>query len=115
MNYGELKKQIIDLSHRTDLEDEVPLFIQRCGERLGRRFGFMPTPLVADTDTNSILTTHSSLYLYGSLREVHVYTNYADGITAFETLFQLEVENMNINYKGLDWVACSPPVMKRIC
>ena len=71
----------------------------------------MPAPLNADTDTNSLLTTHASVYLYGCLREAHMYTHDVDGTEAFEAIFQREVSNLNINYQDTDWAACDPPVM----
>lgn len=112
MNYGEIKAQIDQWTHRSDLTAEVPQFIYNVSQRLGRRLGVMPSPLIADTDTNSILTTHPLLYLYGSLREVGIFTENVDMVQAYEMLYQAEVKELNINYRGLDWDACpSPAVM----
>lgn len=112
MNYGELKAQIESWSHRTDLEEKIPEFIQNAGQRIGRRFGVMPFPMVLDTDTNSVLDVHSDLYLYASLREMMIFTENAPAAQAYETLYQAEVKQMNINYRGLDWDACDGPVMR---
>ena len=112
MNYGEIKAQIKEWSHRTDLDQKIPEFINNTSQRLGRRFGVMPYPLVLDTDTNSLLKVHSNLYLYGALREMMVFTENAPGAQAYEFLYQGEVKEMNINYRGLDWAACPGPVMR---
>ena len=111
MNFGELKIQVKQLSHRSDLDEVIPQFVASVSQRLGRRFGVMPAPLVADTDTNSLLTTHSLIYLYGCLREVGVFTENVDMVRGYETLYQGEVRELNINYRGLDWDACESPAM----
>ena len=111
MNYGELKAAVAKWSHRSDLDAEMGTFIQNVSEDLGRRFGVMPAPLIADTDTNSLLTTHSKIYLYGCLREVGAYTHNVQAVQAYEALYEGQVSEMNINYRGLDWDACCSPVM----
>jgi len=111
MNYIELQEQIAQWSHRTDLAKVIPEFIDNVSQRLGRRFGVMPAPLVKDTDTNSVLTTHSQLYLLGGLREQAIYTHDAVAAQAYEALYQIEIGKMNITYADTDWAACDSPVM----
>jgi len=111
MNYGELKAQVEAWSQRSDLGPKMGEFVQNASQRLGRRFGVMPAPLVADSDTNSLLTTHSNLYLYATLREQAAYTHNVEAVQAYEMLYQTEVSDMNINYRGLDWDSCDSPVM----
>ena len=112
MNYGEIKTQIAKFAQRTDLGNEIPQFVANAGERIGRRFGVMPAPLIADTDTNSVLTTHPTLYLYAGLREYAVFTHNVTAVQAYEQLFTIEADRMNITYQGPDWAACEPPVMR---
>jgi len=113
MNYGELKEQAAKYAHRTDLNDQMDVFVRLLSERLGRRFGVMPAPLIADTDTNSLLNTHSGVYLYGVLKEIAIFTHNIDAMDAHERDYQREVSELNINYRGLDWDACCSPVMAR--
>ena len=75
----------------------------------------MPSPLVSDTDSNSLLETHANIYLYGCLREQAIFTHNVEAVAAYEKLYQTEIKNMNVNYRGLDWDACCPPVVRRIC
>jgi len=111
MNLGELKEQIVAFSHRNDLDHVIQQFIDNTSQRLGRRFGVMPAPLLASTDTNSLLTTHSSIYLYGSLREQGIYTHDVAAVDKYEQLYQTEIRELNINYQDWDWAAEAGPVM----
>jgi len=115
MNYGQLKQAVKDWSHRSDLDAHHATFVSNVSQRLGRRFGQLPAPLVVDTDSNSLLTTHPNIYLYGCLREVGIYTHNVEAVQAYETLYQNEVNEMNINYRGLDWDACCSPKMEPAC
>lgn len=110
-NYGELKASIQKWLHRDDLEEEIPTFVSLAAERIGRRLGAMPPPLVADFDTNNMLTYHSGIYLYGSLREGAIHTHDSSAEQIYDRLFQNELADMNINYHGSDWDTCPPPVM----
>jgi len=114
MNLGELKAQISKYAHRNDFDSELlEGFVDGVSQRLGRRFGVMPAPLVADTDTNSLLTTHSLIYLYGALREQGIYSHDVDAVNKYEQLYQQEISEMNINYQDVDWAACIGPVITR--
>lgn len=114
MNLRELEQAIRDWSHRSDLDPHISTFISNVSQRLGRRFGYMPSPLVVETDSNSLLTTHPNIYLYGCLREAGIFTHNAEAVRVYEGLYQEEVKQMNLNYRGLDWDACCPPVMAPI-
>lgn len=114
MKKGDLKAQVIKWSHRTDLDDEMDEFIENVSQRLGRRFGVMPARLVADSDTNSLLTTHSRIYMLGCQVEVSIFTHDANAASVYESMFQEEISQMNINYQDLDWAACPPPQMKAV-
>ena len=108
---GELKAEIKRYSHRSDLDSNLHDFINRTSERLGRRFGVMPGALVNENDTNSLLTHHPGLYIYGAMRELAIFTADLDATRHYEDLFQEQVRQMNINYHGADWDSCDPPVV----
>ena len=114
MNYGELKTAIAQWAHRTDLGDQMSLFVDNVSQRLGERFGVLPAPLIIDTDTNSLLTVHPRLCLIGCQIEVSMYTQDSVAAGAYEAIFQEAISQMNINYQDLDWAACCPPVMKPV-
>ena len=115
MNYGQLKQATAEWSHRSDLGDQMALFVSNVSQRLGERFGVMPAPLVDDTDTNSVLTTHPRLYLLGCQIEVSIYTHDAVAASAYEVILQEAISNMNVNYQDLDWAACPSPVITPYC
>jgi hypothetical protein len=111
MNYGEIKTAVKEYSHRNDLDAQIPEFIQRAAEQIGRRFGIMPSVLVNDADTNSTLDQHPQLYLYAALREMAIFTADLDATQHYDGLWNKECSEMNINYHGVDWDACNPPVI----
>ena len=109
MNYSEMQTLVKEYSHRNDLDDEIPGFIQRAAEQIGRRFGIMPAALVNPGDTNSTLDQHPQHNLYAALRELAIFTADLDATVHYEGLWAKECNEMNINYHGLDWDACDPP------
>ena len=111
---AELKSKMARYSHRADLDPHYDDFVQGASERIGRRFGVMPSPLVADGDTNSVLTTHPHLYLAACMIELSEFTEDLIATREWMSIWREQASDMNINYQGLDWAACAPPVMCRM-
>ena len=108
MNYGELKAAAQAWQHRTDLGSQIELCVQNVTNRLEVRFGIDIVPLVNDADTNDILTANPQVYLYGTSRELAIYTHDAVATQAYEALYQDEVSRLNITYNGTEWDNTTP-------
>ena len=111
MNYGELKSQIATWAHRNDFTAVIPSFVEQVTQRLNRRFGITLTPLVNDVDTNLILDNNPTLYLYGCLRQGAIYTHDQPATEAYNALYNIEVDRMNITYAAEEWNT-TPPVVE---
>ena len=103
MNRAEIQNQIIAFSHRSDLTDSVGQFIDNTTQRLNRRLGITLDPMLDNNGTNIIAEVNSSIYLYGGLREMAIFTADRPSAEAYEQLFNIEVDNLNINYNGTEW------------
>ena len=110
MNYGELKQQVANWYHRTDLDDQMQQFAQNITEDLQRRLGLELQVLIADEDTNTILDHNGSIYLDGCLREAAAYTHDGAGEQTYDARYQRGIRDLNINYRGSEWDT-TPPVM----
>ena len=108
MNYGELKAAAQAWQHRTDLGSQIDLCVQNVSYRLQVRFGITLDPLVNDADTNIILDKNPQVYLYGTSRELAIYTHDAVATQAYEALYQDEVNRLNITYNGAEWDNTTP-------
>lgn len=112
MNFGEIKAQIKDYSHRTDIDALIPDMVWTVTQRLLTRLGELNLQvLVADSDTNIILDKNSQIYLYGSLREVAIYAEDDRNVEKFEGLYQKEIAQLNINYDGEEWDNTVPVIL----
>mgnify|MGYP001546565971 FL=1 len=114
MNYGELKAAAQAWQHRTDLGSQIDLCVQNVSHRLQVRFGITLDPLVNDADTNIILDNNPQVYLYGTSRELAIYTHDAVATQAYEQLYQDEVSRLNITYNGTEWDNTSPAILNEV-
>lgn len=110
MNYGELKSTIAAWAHRSDLTPLMFQFTDNVTQRLGERFGELPTVLINDSDTNVYLDQHSRIYIVGCQVEVSIHTQDAPAAQVYEQIFQEQLANFRINYTGAD-LATEPPVI----
>jgi hypothetical protein len=108
MTRGQLQSLIQQWSHRTDLADQVDQFIDATTERLQRRLGITLDKMPGLNDTNLISQENPTIYLYGSLREMAIYTADAPAEREYDMLYEKEVNNLNINYNGAEWDNTTP-------
>ena len=108
MNYGELKATAQAWQHRTDLADQIALCVANVTSRLQVRLGITLDVLDNDIDTNIILDKNPQVYLYGTSRELAIYTHDAVATQAYEALYQDEVNRLNITYNGTEWDNTTP-------
>jgi len=102
MNYLELTQQLTQVSHRSDLQSQMYNFVQSATEKLNRRLNLSLVPLVADTDTNEILTDWPLLYLYASLAALYQYIEEGDNMSTYLQLWDGEVNQQNITAPGTE-------------
>ena len=110
MNYLTLKQTITAYSHRSDLTAHLDQMVANVSDELDRRLGTTTGPLIADTDTNDMLTHNADIYLYGSLKQVGVFTHNVQAVQAYDVLYEQAISNLNINYAGDEWNT-EPPVI----
>lgn len=112
MNYGELKAQVASYLHRTDLDAEIPDFIDRARERLNRRFLQHNPMFTHDSHTDPILTEWPDLYLYASLTEGYGFLHNGPAMSSWDIRFTREADHTNINHPGVATdVYTEPPVI----
>jgi hypothetical protein len=103
MTRGQLQSLIQQWSHRTDLADQVDQFINAVTERLQRRLGITLDAMPGLNDKNIVSDANPTVYLYGALREMAIYTADAPAEREYDMLYEKEVNNLNINYNGAEW------------
>lgn len=70
--YGALKADVADFLCRRDLTATIPSFIRPVHRKVQDYVGPL-SDLVNSTDTNSVLTNESDVYLWGALAEAGAY------------------------------------------
>ena len=111
MNRGEIQNQIISYSHRADLTNMVSQFVDNVTMRLNRRFGITLDPMNGTSGTNIVADKNSSIYLYGGLREMAIYTADGPAASAYEDLYAKEVSRLNVTYNGDEWDNTVPVIL----
>lgn len=109
MNRTDIKNLVITWSHRSDIDGVVDSFLNNTNQRLVKRLG-IDLEFTGQTATNIISDNYPEIYLYGSLRELSIYTGNEPAAAAFDQLYNSEVSRLNItaNTEGFDVPA---PVM----
>ena len=111
MNYIELQTKIIDQSHRKDMAQRVPGFINDDARtRLNMRLGLELVPLVADTDTNDILDDWPLLYFYPAMVALYNFIVEMETAAYFEALYVAEVDSYNVTRAGTEPLTITPEV-----
>lgn len=93
MTYDELKAKMIATSHRKDLTNAVPGFIEDARVMLNYRLGLALQPLVAGTDTNELLTANPLLYFYPAMKALYEYIVEIETASYYDQLYQGQVSN----------------------
>lgn len=97
MNYGELKARLAADLHRSDLTVHLPFFVDQARERLERRFGIELAELLADVDTDEVLTHNPSLYRLAALGEAYRFLNDGENADTFDRLWNVECNRVNVS------------------
>ena len=103
MNRAEIQNQIVAFSHRSDLQSMVSQFVDNVTQRLNIRLGITLDPMSGNSGTNIIADNNPVIYLYGGLREMSIFTADRPSAEAYDTLFNIEVNNLNVKYNGAEW------------
>ena len=74
MNYGEIKTAILNRSHRADLSAKVGEFVALAESEYNARTGSAYELGPADTSHNALSDGHPTVYIYGGLRQLALYT-----------------------------------------
>ena len=111
MTRGQLQTLIQQWAHRTDLADQVDQFINATTERLNRRLGITLDAMPGLNDANLVTEQNPTIYLYGGLREMAIYTGDGPAEQHYNQLYTMEVNNLNINYNGTEWDNTTPAIL----
>ena len=97
MNYGQLKARIASTMHRSELlTTQVPNFVADATVRINNRLGLGLAPLVADDDTNPVLTDSYLLYLYAGLQAGYEFLNNGDNAEYYGRRFEATADIVNV-------------------
>ena len=97
MIYSELKTMLASLSHRSDLSARMGMYSGNATECINRRFGLALAPLVADGDTNPVLTECLFLYIFAAMQALNEDLNNGENAIYYSNRFNQEADNQNIN------------------
>ena len=111
---GQVRTQIAQWMHRSDLSGNVDEFIDNVTTRLQRRLGISLDPMNGLNDTNMISMYNPDVYLYGALREAAIFTGDRDATADYNGLYEKEIVNLNINYNGDEWENSVPYVRSEL-
>ena len=110
MNRTDVKEAILAWSHRSDLEDQVDLFIDNTSQRLRKRLG-MDLPFTSQAATNVISIDYPEVYIYGGLREMGLFTHDIELTNMYGAMYEQEVSLLNIKAESTDFTDDTPAVM----
>lgn len=96
MNYGQLKTRIASALHRSDLTARIPDFVGDATVRINNRLGLGLADLVADDDTNPVLTDSPLLYLYAGMQAGYEYLNNGDNAQYYGRRFEATADIVNV-------------------
>ena len=108
MTYDELKAKIIATSHRKDLTNAVPGFVEDARQLLNYRLGLALQPLENGTDTNEILTANYLLYFYPAMKALYEYIVEIETATYYEGLYQVQAAAHFITAPGTEPLVITP-------
>jgi hypothetical protein len=114
MDNLQLQQRLAGLAHRSDLTNQLPLFIEDARERINRRFALQLVPLNSDTDTNDVLSNYPLLYVYASAQSMYEYLNNGDNAMYYDNLWERECDRQNVlnPYTVTDhYTLTNPPVI----
>lgn len=96
MDFTGLSAEVLGISHRSDLADQVDNFALHATERINRRLGLSLTSPASGTDTNDILTNWPLLYIYATLAALYEFINEGDNVRYYNGRFVEEIDAQNI-------------------
>ena len=96
MNNQQLKQRLAGISHRSDLTNQLPLFVQDATERINRRFNLTLPELVSDLDTNAVLTQFPLLYVYSASSSMFEYLNNGENAMYYDNKWEVECDRQNV-------------------
>lgn len=108
MNYGELKARLKSLSHRKDLDTQLPYFIDDARIRLNFRLGLDLAPFINDADTNATLDLNPLLYLYAAMQALLEHILEFESAEYFHTVWLREVEGYYTTRAGTEPLVITP-------
>ena len=88
MNYGEIKTAILNRSHRADLTAKVPEFVALAEAEYNSRTGSAYDIVGADTVHNWLSDTLPTVYIYGGLKHLALYTVDDAALAKYNALFE---------------------------
>ena len=93
MNYGEIKTAILNRSHRADLSAKVGEFVALAESEYNARTGSAYELGPADTSHNALSDGHPTVYIYGGLRQLALYTVDDAALAKYTALFDRAVSD----------------------
>ena len=108
MNYAELQAKIIDQSHRKDMANRVPGFIDDARLRINNRLGLALEPLVNPDDTNDVLTDNDLLYFYPALQALYEFIGEFETASYFQNKWQGQADGYYVTRAGTDPLVIIP-------
>lgn len=110
MNYQELQAKIIDQSHRKDMTNRVPGFIEDARSRINMRLGLELQPLAAPDDTNDVLTNDYLLYFYPALQALYEFIAEYETAAYFQNKWEGQANGYHTTRAGTEPLAITPEV-----
>jgi hypothetical protein len=110
MTYQELRDKIITTSHRKDLVNVTPSFIEDARVTINYRLGLALAPLSNPDDTNEILTANPLLYFYPAMKGLYEYIVELENAAYYDTLWQAQAAQHFVTAPGTTPLTITPEV-----
>lgn len=108
MTYDQLTQRLILQSHRSDLSNNIPGFVEDARMKINQRLGLELVPMSASSDTNDVMLNNYLLYFYGALVSLYQYIVEMETADYFDQLFWQQCDSWHVTATGTTPLTIEP-------
>lgn len=108
MTYDQLKLRLTLQSHRSDLANNLPGFIEDARMKINQRLGLALNPMVNGTDENEVMLKNYLLYYYGALESLYNHIIEMETANYFAQLFEVQADGWYVTASGTTPLTITP-------
>lgn len=108
MTYLQLKNRLTWQSHRSDLTNMLPSFVEDARMKINQRLGLELIPLVSDGDENEVMLKNYLLYYYAALESLYNHIIEMETANYFAQLFEVQADGWYVTASGTEPLTITP-------